>query len=276
MGEDQAATTEAVPRSIKAGGETYEVSKFTGYKAFRIGRLLTTLGEIGPELSKRVGEFTTEYRKTNVEEIPRATLEFRYSAEAAAVSDEAWKESNGVITLSNDPSEAEILAVVLPTAFELAGDRVADLLAWVIADDKKLEELDAEGEEAVKQYIDGLRRTLLFNCTIDELFDIAIGAQAVLGEQMAGKAEQARSLLPLVGLGNQGASEEEAEDAPDEGQRETATVEIEGEDETRSTPESQTRSEKPDSSTDSPLPTGGDEAMSSSAPAGQPSASISG
>jgi hypothetical protein len=273
MSEEQEA--QAVSRTVKAGGTEYVIDKFRGYKAFRIGRLLTALGEIAPEVSKKVSAYVTEYRENNVDKISRATLEFRYPADAAAVSDEAWKESGGYIELANDPSQEETMAVIIPTAFDLAGDRIADLLAWVVADDKVLEEKDGEGEEAVTSYIEGLRKSLLFQAGVDELLDLALAAQEILREQMAGKGDQARSLLSLVGLGGE-TTEEEPEP---EDEREVATAETtEGDEkaETHSTPESPTTSERPDSSTDSEPPTDGGEERSSTARAGAPSASTSG
>lgn len=272
-------------RTVQVGGEEYKIAKFKGYKAFRIGRMLTALGEIGPEISKAVNAFIAEYREQNVDKISRATLEFRYPADAAAVSDEAWKEAGGVIELPQEPGQAEILAVVFPLAFEKAGDKVVDLLAWVVASDTELERKDDEGEQAVEQYIAGLRKTLLFRGDIDELFELATAAQEVLGEQMAGKGEQARSLLALVGLDGspeepETESQEEPEDRdPEEESPKAASPEFEetpSDGETPSTQESPTMSERPDSSTDSPAPTDGPEERSSTAPAGEPSPSISG
>lgn len=272
MSEDQAV------REIKAGDETYTIASFKGYKAFRIGRMLAGMGEIGPEISKAVNKFTVEYRESNVDVIPRATLEFRYPEDAAVVSEEAWQESGGEIRLAREPSQAEVLAIVLPTAFELAGDKVADLLAWVVADDVELEKRDGEGEEAVKEYIAGLRSNLLFRAGIDEMFDLAVAAQEVLKDQMEGKAEAARSLLALIGLdaGEEEETEETESDETDETPK-AASPEFEPEkEETPSTPESPTMSEKPDSSTDSPPPTDGVEETSSTDQAGEPSPSISG
>lgn len=274
MSEEQAST-----REIKAGDQTYTIARFKGYKAFRIGRMLAGMGEIGPEISKAVNKFVSEYRESNADVIPRATLEFRYPEDAAVVSEEAWKESGGEIRLARDPSQAEILAIVLPTAFELAGDKIADLLAWVVADDAELEKKDSEGEEAVEAYIGDLRKKLLFHAGIDELFDLAVGAQEVLKDQMEGKAEAARSLLALIGLDNseeEDPSQEEGSD-PMDGTPKVASPEFESEkDETPSTPESETTSEKPDSSTDSPAPTDGTVEPSSTDQVGEPSPSISG
>lgn len=281
MSEEQAAAPEeataARTHEVKAGEETYTIRRFKGYKAFKIGRMLAGLGEIGPEISKAINKFVAEYRETNVDKIPRATLEFRYPEEAAGVSDEAWKESGGAIELSRDPSQGEILAVVLPTAFNLAGDKVADLLAWVIADDVILEQKDDEGEQAVVEYVNGLRKKLLFSADVDQLLDLAIAARDILGEQMAGKAEAARSLLALIGL-DEGAGETEPEESePTDETPKAASPEFESEkDEMPSTPESTTTSEKPDSSTDSPPPTDGDVETSSTDQAGEPSPSISG
>ena len=261
-----------VSRDVEAGGKTYTIGKFKGYKAFRIGRMLTSLGEIGPQVSEKLNEFIAKYREQNVDKIPRATLEFRYPEDAAFVSEEAWKDSGGVIELANDPSQAEILAVVLPTAFELAGDKIFDLLAWVVADDVELEKKDDEGEEAVNEYIGGIRKELMFKAELDELFDLAGAAQEVLGDQLSGKAGQARSLLKLVGL------DQPEEQAPaEEDGRKAASPEFEqgSKDETPSTPESQTTSPRPDSSTDSPPPTDGDDETSSTAPAGELSPSTS-
>lgn len=272
--------TQAVSRSVQAGGETYTIGKFKGYKAFRIGRQLTALGEIGPKVSEALNKFSTEYRKQNVDTIPRATLEFRYPADAANVSEEAWKESGGVIELSSEPSQAEVMAVVLPTLFDLAGDAIFDLLAWVVADDAELERLDNEGEEAIKTYIAGLRKKLMFGADVDQLLELATAAQGVLADQLAGKADQARSLLKLVGLDQNPDEEEPEEEASTttEDGRTAASPEFEPEskDETLSTPESETTRPRPDSSTDSPLPTDGDEETSSMARAGEPSLSTSG
>lgn len=253
---------------VSAGGKEYRIGKFKGYKALRLGRMLTSLGEIGPKVSKAVNEYTTEYREQNVEKISRATLEFRYPADAAGVSDEAWKESGGYIELPGEPGEAEILSVVLPTVFDLAGDAVIDLLAWVVADDSKLEEADNEGEQEVENYIKGIARELKFQADIDELFDLAAAAQEVLGEQMAGKATKARSLLKLVGL------EQDQEEPPKAEEQKTESERSETE--TPSTLESPQTSPRHDSSTDSPPPTDGDEERSSTARAGEPSPSISG
>ena len=269
---------QAVSREIKAGDTTYTIASFKGYKAFRIGRMLAGMGEIGPEISKAVNKFIAEYRETNADVIPRATLEFRYPEDAAVVSEEAWKESGGEIRLAREPNQAEILAIVLPTAFELAGDRVADLLAWVVADDAKLEEKDGEGAQAVDEYIGELRKNLLFRSGIDEMFDLAVAAQEVLKDQMEGQGEAARSLLALIGLdaGDEEEAEEETSDQTDETPK-AASPEFEPEkNETPSIPESPTTSEKPDSSTDSPPPTDGDEETSSTGQRGEPSPSISG
>ena len=254
---------------VSAGGKDYPIGKFKGYKALRLGRMLTSLGEIGPKVSKAVNEYTTEYREQNVEKISRATLEFRYPADAAGVSDEAWKEGNGYIELPGEPGEAEILSVVLPTVFDLAGDAIIDLLAWVVAEDSKLEEADNEGEEEVEKYIATIARELKFKADIDELFDLAAAAQEVLGEQMAGKATKARSLLKLVGL-------EQDQDPGDTPKAEEEPESEEPKTETPSTQESPQTSPRLDSSTDSPPPTDGDEERSSTARAGEPSPSISG
>jgi hypothetical protein len=261
--------------TIEVGDRKYHVRRFKGYKAFRLGRLLSTLGEIGPELSKAANEFITEYRSQNVDTIERATLEFRYPAEAAGVSDEAWKESGGVIKLANEPSQAEIMAVVFPKAFDLAGEKIVELLAWVVADDAKLKEKDLgeNGEEEVQKYISELRRDLLFDAEVDQLLDLALAAKEVLGEQLGGKAEQARSLLALVGLDNSSEeepeSEESEEDEPTE-EREVASPEVKDEPKTStpSTPGSHTTSQRPDSSTDSQPPTDGSEETSSTDQAG--------
>lgn len=275
-----------VVRKVSAGGEDYTIAKFKGYKAFRIGRMLTSLGEIGPEISKATNEFVVEYRKQNVDVIERATLEFRYPTEAAGVSQEAWEQSDGVIKLANDPSQAEIMAIVFPKAFELAGDKVVDLLAWVIASDSELETKDGEGEEAVLTYIGELRKRLMFRCDVDELFDLAAAATEVLRDQLAGKAEQARSLLALVGLSQEDSEDEETDEEESETTEEQtpATMTIEDETsiepepkaETPTTPASPTTSERPASSTDSQPPTDGGGETSSTAPVGAGSSSTSG
>lgn len=263
-------------RDVQVGDATYVIGKFKGFKAFRIGRLLTSLGDIGPQVSKKINEFTAAYQKENVTEIERATLELRYPEEAANVSDEAWKESNGKVRIANDPSQAEILAVAFPMAFDLAGDKIVDLLAWVIADDAELEKLDNESEEKVLDYVQRLRKQLMHHADIDELFDIATAAREALGDQMSGKAEGLRSILSLVGLGQ---AEETASEEPTEEGHPTAEVTVEEEvepDETPSTPPSQSTSESPASSTGSPLSTDGIDAQSSTAPTGEPSLSTSG
>lgn len=269
--EEQAQPS--APREIKAGEKTYTIGRFMGYKAFRIGRALTGLGEIGPEVSKRINAYVAEYREANVDRISRATLEFRYPEEAAGVSNEAWKESGGYIELAQEPSQAEILTIVLPTAFDLAGDKIADLLAWVVADDATLEEKDNDSEEAVAAYIGELRKELLFRCAVDELLDLALAAQDVLRDQLSGKGEGARSLLKLVGLDPE--SEEEPEDDGEKPETASMTIEYEEKDETPSTPKSPTMSERPDSSIDSPEPTAGSE-ESSTASVGEPLTSTSG
>jgi hypothetical protein len=277
MSEGEGA--ELDPRRVSVGGDVYTVANFKGFKAFRLGRMLTELGEIGPKIQSKVSAFVAEYRKENVEEIARATLEFRYPADAAAVTDKAWEESGGVIKLARDPGEAEILAVALPAAFELAGERVVDLLAWVIADDRELEQKDDEGEEAIDAYIKGLRRKLLFRGDVDELLELALVAKDVLTGQMAGKAERARSLLALVGLGNDSEDEdpEPETEATEEDGRKPAEMTIEDDEkaETHSTSESQPTSQKPDSSTDSQPPTDGDADTSSTSSRGEPLASTS-
>lgn len=271
-------------RKVNAGGEEYTIAKFKGYKAFRIGRMLTSLGEIGPEISKKTNAFIVEYRSQNVDIIEQATLEFRYPAEAAGVSQEAWDRSQGVIKLANDPSQAEIMAIVFPTAFELAGEKVVELLAWVVASDSELERKDAEGEVAIAEYIDSLRKQLLFRSDVDELFDLAAAATDVLRDQLAGKAEQARSLLALVGLGQEDSeTDEDPEEPLEEDQPTPATMTIEDEPSTDPepkvempmTPASPTTSPRPDSSTGSPLPTDGDEETSSTVLAGAPLSSTS-
>lgn len=261
---------------VEVGGEQYTVNKFKGFKAFRLGRMLTELGEIGPQIQKRVSKFVAEYREDNVERIPRAVLEFRYPEEAAAVSEKAWEESGGVIALARDPGEAEILAVALPAAFELAGDKIVDLLAWVVANDQDLQQADETGEEAVQALIVTLKNKLLYRGDIDELLELALAAKDVISVQMAGKAERARSLLALVGLGED--SEEDDEEVQEtEEERQVATPEIPDEKvATPSTSESTSTSERPDSSTDSPPPTDGDEETSFTDRAGEQSMSTSG
>lgn len=264
-------------RTIKAGETEYTIRKFKGFKALRIGRMVTSLGEIGPKVSKAVNEYATEYREDNVERISRAVLELRFPADAAGISDKAWEESGGFVELPNDPSEAEVLAVVIPKAFELAGDRIVELLAWVVADDTKLEEADNESEEAVTAYIEGIRKELLYKAHIDELFDLAYGAQEVIGEQMAGKGQKARALLKLVGLNQEEEPEEETPEEEPKQERQSTEIETERpKDATPSTPTSTTTSERPDSSTDSPQPTDGGEETSSTDRAGEPLASTSG
>lgn len=263
------------PREVEAAGKKYTISKFKGFKAFRIGKQLTELGEIGPEIQKAVSKFINEYRAENVEKIPRATLEFRYPAEAAAVSEKAWEVSGNVIELAQDPGQAEILAITIPKAFELAGDRVVDLLAWVVSDDKVLQEKDLAGGEDLEAYIKEIKSELLYNADLDELLELAFAAQDVISEQMAGKAERARKLLAVVGLGETEAeppaeTEEEPQPKPAE-----VIVPDEEKPETPSSPESTSTSPRPDLSTDSPPPTDGDDERSSTASTGEPSTSIS-
>lgn len=266
-------------RTVTAGETEYTIKKFKGFKALRLGRMLTSLGEIGPKVSEAVNKYVSDYRTQNVEKISRAALELRYPAEAAGVSDKAWEESDGYIELPNDPTEAEVLAVILPKAFELAGDSIVDLLAWVVADDAKLEEADNQSEEAVKEYIESIRKNLLYKADLDELLELAYGAQEVLSEQMAGKGQRAKALLKLVGL-DQETEEPEGDQEKKEGtegdqKKEKPTAE-KPKDETHSTQESPTMSPRPDSSTDSPPPTGGGGETSSTDRAGERSASISG
>lgn len=282
---DEKDTAPTVNRKVTVGDEDYTIRNFKGFKAFRIGRVLSKLGKVGPEVSEKVNEFVREYGEKNAEKVPRATLELRYPEEAAHVSEEAWAQSGGIVVLPSAPTTPEILATVFPIAFEAAGEKVVDLLAWVIASDSELETKDGEGEEAIEKYIEGLRKKLLHRGDLDQLLELAAAAQDVLREQMAGKGVQIRSVLKLVGLGEDEEEEETPqteEETSTEHQPIVASPVIVDEDEksepatetaTPSTIASPSPSEKPDSSTDSPAPTDGDDETSSTDTTGSDSTS---
>lgn len=181
---------------IEIGDQTYTIQRLSTRKALRAGHLLTEILQQMPDIQEKVSAFTREYREQNKLRVNRATAELRWPDRVQAVSEEAWKSSDGYVEIPADPSLADYAGWVFPRVFEAAEQRVLRLVALLITSNSEYGNAARDGTEddLLDRKADGL---------MDEdaagLVELAVVAGDVLSDQFEGKAARLRALAKRFG-----------------------------------------------------------------------------
>jgi len=247
---------------VKAGRETYTVSRFRGLKAQLIMRLSAKVGRAYPKLATKVAEFEQSYIAENMLRLSRPEAELRFGVEAAEITDEAWQSADGELALKQMPSPMERLAHIWPELLEAAEEPLFDLIAVVSLSNEDLAKADdADGVEGT---VEERRRLLLHDAEFEQLIELALAGYEVARGQFGPLVQRLTPLLGMLGM-TMGAPE------PTE-----SSTSPESEAPTESSPDSSDSETRQPSSTDSQPPTDGlDEKPSTTSP-GPPSDSSQG
>lgn len=218
-------------KEVRIGERNVTIPRFSAFKIARSGRLIAQIAKAYPTVMFDVAKFERDYETQNAVRITKTMAQLpRF--ESLALADEDF-EGKKYVELPRSPSKAQMFASVFPQIMEAAEGDVMTLFALVLAPNKELEEADEN--DAVDEYLKKSTKALLHEAFADQLLDAAIVVAQVLADQFANKIDE-------VGK---------------------AAASLQG----QMSPEANSTN-SPESSTDSPTPTDGNETESSTGSSG--------
>lgn len=217
-------------RDVKIGDRDKTIPKFSGYKVVRAGRIVKAITQKYPSIVADMAKFERDFETQNTVRITRAMSKLP-KFQALGLTNRDFEKVD-FVEYPQSPSQWQIVASVFPAIMDIAESEIAVLLALVLAPNSELAEKDDDG--AIDEYLHAEGRKLLFEADADQVWDVAVAVGEILNEQFAQKLGDSGNLIALFsGNVTPGGANQES------------------------------KKTSPESSTDSPEPTGGPEDKSS-------------
>ena len=241
-------------KEVRIGDRSIPIPRFNGYKASIAGEIISTISENTPAIQEVMLAFTREYEKKNIITIsraearldryqrpvilhdddgnPRMTSEGFVAIERVPVFEDKDFNAAGVVEIPSSPTTQEQLMAVFPMIWRLAREEVIRLLALVTAPNSELMNADEEG--SVDDYLAKQGKRILHEGDLDQIVDVLTIGMDVLSSQFRNKPGLPGKIAAFLDQTLSGAMDAEPN-------------------------ASMQKSSDPESLTDSPAPTGGDE-----------------
>lgn len=178
--------------TVTVGESTYTLSPFKGFKALKIGAVVSRITNDVPQVIGMMGDFTRDYESKNSVKVTRQMSvlpEFRVLMSRVNMTDDDWQKVGGFIELPASPDQGLVIAAVFPYVFEHAQHHIIELLALVAATNGELQQWDEmeQYEEQVKL----LGKKLLYSGDLSELLELLTAGM----KQAQGELGKLRSLV---------------------------------------------------------------------------------
>jgi hypothetical protein len=239
-------------KTVTIGEDERKIRPFKGLKGVYAGAILAGVTDEAQAIMDADQAYQRDYTAANKRRIPEELAIVRewQIPERAWRTDEATGER--YILMPAYPSDEQRYLHGFNAAFKLARDQVLQLMALVLIDDDRLYDTeDQGGEGAVRELLLVEGRKLFRQATLGELIDLAYAAFEVVRDEMASRSGKLQAVTDLFGL-TRSRPQTQPDAEPSENEQTTSSI----------PPTSE--STQPDSSTDSPTPTDGDDETSSS------------
>lgn len=258
---------------IRLGDRDVRVERPSGRKASVALSLLKAITRAVPDLSSKYGRFVTEYEASHYVDLDRTQARLRFPQRPVftpegdlltddagdpvmapslvdSMTDEDWERSGQKLRLPRNPGREEIIAALLPDVVDTAEQEVAKLLTLFTLPNSDVKTWRRDG--SLPDKLTEAADTLLDDCGIDEIIELAVIVGEVLDASTRAKVEalgdRAGKALRVFGLGRPATPTEET----------PTTDEIPGTPPTTSTQTSSTDSDGPSDGPPTPpsMPTG--------------------